>query len=91
MEGKTLLLVVYLIMNVAGLIIMWEDKQRAIHHKYRIQEKTLWLVALFGGAIGATMGMQLYRHKTKHVQFKIGFPLLAVIEFILMLYLFLKN
>ncbi|MED1469314.1 DUF1294 domain-containing protein [Neobacillus cucumis] len=90
MEGNTLLLVVYIIMNVAGLIIMWEDKQRAIHHKYRIQEKTLWLVALFGGAIGATMGMQLYRHKTKHVQFKIGFPLLAVIEFILMLYLFLK-
>ncbi|TDK61818.1 DUF1294 domain-containing protein [Bacillus salipaludis] len=77
-------------MNFTGLIIMWEDKQRAIHHKYRIQEKTLWLVALFGGAVGATMGMQLYRHKTKHVQFKIGFPLLAVIEFILMLYLFLK-
>ncbi|MGG1397825.1 DUF1294 domain-containing protein [Bacillus salipaludis] len=90
MEGNTLLLVFYIIMNVAGLIIMWEDKQRAIHHKYRIQEKTLWLVALFGGAIGATMGMQLYRHKTKHVQFKIGFPLLAVIELILMLYLFLK-
>ncbi|MED3562592.1 MULTISPECIES: DUF1294 domain-containing protein [Bacillus] len=90
MEGRTLLLVVYLILNIAGLIIMWEDKQRAIHHKYRIKEKTLWLVALFGGAVGATMGMQLYRHKTKHLQFKIGFPLLAIVEVILIFYFLIK-
>jgi uncharacterized membrane protein YsdA (DUF1294 family) len=38
------------------------------------------MVALLGGAVGATAGMQLYRHKTKHTSFKIGFPALAVIE-----------
>ncbi|WHY65927.1 DUF1294 domain-containing protein [Neobacillus sp. SuZ13] len=77
--------VAYLIMNIAGLVIMWEDKRRAKKHKYRISERTLWLVALFGGAIGATAGMQLYRHKTKHTSFKIGFPVLAVIEFVLLI------
>ncbi|MGX6442993.1 DUF1294 domain-containing protein [Neobacillus sp. K501] len=76
------------IMNVVGLAIMRIDKTRAKRHQYRISEKTLWLVAIFGGAIGATAGMQLFRHKTKHTSFKFGFPLLAIIQIIL-LYLFL--
>jgi uncharacterized membrane protein YsdA (DUF1294 family) len=49
----------------------------------------LWLIALFGGAVGTTAGMQLYRHKTKHANFKIGFPLLAVAEVILLGYFFM--
>lgn len=82
------LVLFYLIMNLVGLIIMRVDKKRAIHHQYRISEKTLWLAALLGGAVGTTIGMQLYRHKTKHLSFKIGFPLLAVIEFVLFVYFF---
>ncbi|MEH7332642.1 DUF1294 domain-containing protein [Neobacillus drentensis] len=80
-----LLVAAYFIMNIAGLVIMWEDKRRAKRHEYRIRERTLWLVALFGGAVGTTAGMQLYRHKTKHLNFKIGFPILAIIEVILLL------
>jgi len=78
-------LAAYFIMNMAGLVIMWEDKRRAKKHEYRISERTLWLVALFGGAVGTTAGMQLYRHKTKHTSFKIGFPVLAVIELVLLI------
>ena len=63
------------------------DKQRAIRHKYRISENTLWTVAIVGGAIGTTLGMRLFRHKTKHLTFKIGFPLLAILDIILYLYL----
>jgi len=73
-------------MNTSGLLIMKEDKQRAIKHQYRIKEKTLWTVALFGGAIGSTIGMKLYRHKTKHLSFKLGLPFLAIIEAILYIY-----
>lgn len=80
------IIIFYLIMNLIGLFIMKVDKNRAIHHKYRISEKTLWGTALLGGAVGTTLGMQLFRHKTKHLSFKIGFPLLAVIELILFLY-----
>ncbi len=78
----TFVFVVFIVMNVVGLFIMGEDKKRAKRHQYRISERTLWLVALFGGAIGATAGMQVYRHKTKHTQFKIGFPVLALLELI---------
>jgi uncharacterized membrane protein YsdA (DUF1294 family) len=79
---------VYIIMNLIGLFVMKIDKDRAKNHQYRISEKTLWLVALFGGAVGTTAGMQLFRHKTKHVNFKIGFPILAVAEVILLSYFF---
>ncbi len=74
------ILILFLSMNLVGLSLMGVDKKRAIKHGWRIKEKTLWLVALCGGAIGATAGMHLFQHKTKHLSFKIGFPILAVIE-----------
>lgn len=80
----------YLLMNVLGLILMGNDKRRAIKHQYRIPEKNLWFMAFFGGAVGTTVGMKFFRHKTKHTSFKIGFPLLAVIEIILFVYFCLK-
>jgi uncharacterized membrane protein YsdA (DUF1294 family) len=86
--SMTVLGVAYLLMNIIGLVIMRIDKTRAKRHQYRISEKTLWLVAIFGGAIGTTVGMKLFRHKTKHASFKFGFPLLAITQIIL-LYWFL--
>jgi uncharacterized membrane protein YsdA (DUF1294 family) len=78
----------YIIMNLIGLMVMKIDKERARKQQYRISEKTLWLIALFGGAVGTTAGMQAFRHKTKHQSFKIGFPLLAVAEVILLGYIY---
>ncbi|AZU63572.1 DUF1294 domain-containing protein [Neobacillus mesonae] len=85
MNGQTLLSAALIIMNIAGFWIMGADKRRAKMHQYRIRERTLWLVALFGGAVGSTAGMQFFRHKTKHIGFKMGFPILALIEVILFL------
>jgi len=85
LDSKLVLLMVYVIMSLIGLFIMGEDKKRAKKHQYRISERTLWLVALFGGAIGTTAGMQIYRHKTKHLAFQIGFPFLAGVELILLI------
>ncbi|MEH7274324.1 DUF1294 domain-containing protein [Neobacillus vireti] len=82
------LLAVYIIMNLIGLVVMKADKERAKKHQYRISERTLWLIAVFGGAVGTTAGMQLYRHKTKHQAFRIGFPLLAAAEIILFVYIY---
>jgi uncharacterized membrane protein YsdA (DUF1294 family) len=85
------LLSFYLIINIIGLFFMWDDKNRAIKHKYRIRERTLWLIAFFGGAVGTTVGMQVFRHKTKHLSFKLGFPFLAIAEIIMLLYLILSK
>jgi uncharacterized membrane protein YsdA (DUF1294 family) len=88
---SNIILFIFILMNMIGFFFMKVDKQRAIKHQYRIRERTLWLVALFGGAIGSTISMNTYRHKTKHLSFKVGFPLLAAIEFVLYLYLYLIN
>ncbi|WP_102274313.1 DUF1294 domain-containing protein [Cytobacillus massiliigabonensis] len=82
-----ILMIYFIIINLAGFYIMKADKTKARKNEYRISEKTLWLVALFLGATGMTFGMKAFRHKTKHLQFKLGLPVLALIEIALCLYL----
>ncbi|GIN60192.1 membrane protein [Robertmurraya siralis] len=73
--------IIYIIaINVMGLYLMYSDKKRAKKNEYRISEKTLWTVALVGGAFGMTVGMNWFRHKTKHIVFKWGFPALALLQ-----------
>ncbi|MGE7624210.1 DUF1294 domain-containing protein [Viridibacillus sp. NPDC096237] len=68
-----------LLMSAIGLILMGYDKRKAINHEWRIRERTLWLVALFGGGIGSYIGMRIFRHKTQHTSFAFGLPAIAVI------------
>ena len=77
----------FVAMNLVLLLVMGMDKSRAKQNQYRISEKTLWILALAGGAIGGTVGMQLFRHKTKHKAFLIGFPFLAIMDVILVVIL----
>jgi uncharacterized membrane protein YsdA (DUF1294 family) len=81
------------VMSVFAFILMRVDKKKAIRHENRIPEKTLWIVAIYGGAIGAYFGMMMFRHKTKHLNFRIGFTLLAIaqITFIIWAYPHLKD
>lgn len=72
---------VYLILvNLAGLILMAFDKFMAKMGKTRIPEKSLFFVALIGGSIGTWLGMQLFRHKTRHAQFVIGIPVIFILQ-----------
>lgn len=59
---------------------MYMDKQKAIHNEWRIPEKTLFLIALIGGSLGTTLGMNTFRHKTKHWYFKYGMPLILLVQ-----------
>lgn len=74
--------------NIAGLVIMFIDKQKAKRGMRRVREIELWEFALLGGALGCTIAMYLFRHKTKHFQFKFGLPLLAIIQIILIVTVF---
>jgi uncharacterized membrane protein YsdA (DUF1294 family) len=75
------ILFVYLLaVNVAAFLMMGADKKRAIQQRRRIPEKTLLLTALVGGSLGAYMGMQSFRHKTKHLKFSIGLPAMVVLH-----------
>lgn len=74
-----MLLVYMLVMNIFGLWMMYMDKEKAKKGKYRIPEERLWQIAIAGGAIGGTVGMKVFNHKTKHIKFKYGFPFLSLI------------
>ena len=56
------------------------DKYKAIHQDYRISEKTLFMIALIGGAYGAYVAMYLFHHKTRKTMFKFGVPVIVLLE-----------
>lgn len=70
----------FIVMSIVTFFIMGHDKAAAKASKRRVPERTLWKLALGGGGVGAYLGMIVYRHKTKHMSFRIGFTLLAVAQ-----------
>ena len=80
MNPRNIFFLYLLFMNLAGISSMFLDKRNSrIKGRRRTPEKTLFLIALAGGAFGSLTGMQLFRHKTRHLSFQVGMPLLAVL------------
>lgn len=77
------ILLYLLLANVAGLMVMFIDKKRAIKGAWRIPEKTLFLFSLIGGSIGTWAGMYLFHHKTKHWYFVIGMPAILIAQIVI--------
>ena len=76
------------VINLVAFVLMAADKSRAKRQgARRIPEKTLFLSALLGGSVGAILGMQLFRHKTKHWYFVWGMPLILIAQIALALWL----
>ena len=68
------------LINAAGLLLMLEDKRRARKNLWRIPERTLLGIAVLGGSIGCLLGMYTIRHKTLHLKFSAGIPLILVLQ-----------
>lgn len=76
------------VMSLWAFTAMGYDKRQSKRKGARIPEKNLWLLALIGGGIGAYLGMQIFRHKTRHTSFRVGFLMLALAYAAFILYLF---
>ena len=76
--------------NLLLFILMAIDKQKAKLRQWRISEKTLFILALIGGSIGGILGMYTFRHKTKHLKFTLGFPIIFLFQLI-SIFLFLNS
>ena len=83
------MLIYLLLINAAGFVVMLYDKYLAKNNLWRIPERTLFGIALFGGSLGCLAGMYTVRHKTRHKSFTIGIPLILIIQLALLIY-FLK-
>lgn len=75
------------LINASGFTLMLTDKRRAIKNRWRIPEKTLLLIALFGGSFGMLLGMKLFRHKTKKPVFSIGVPVILAVWIVSLIFL----
>ena len=71
-----------LLINAAAFVLMLVDKIKAKKNLWRIPEATLFLVAAIGGSIGSLIGMYTFRHKTKHIKFIVGMPLILAVQII---------
>jgi uncharacterized membrane protein YsdA (DUF1294 family) len=74
----------YLIaVNIIAFFAYGVDKWKAKRHRWRIPEATLLVLAAIGGSVGAWIGMQVFRHKTKHLKFVAGVPAIFIIQCII--------
>ena len=75
-----ILLGFYIIINIVTFIAFTIDKLKAKTNAWRIPEAQLLGLCLIGGALGGYAAMQLVRHKTKHLKFMIGVPVMFVMQ-----------
>ena len=76
-----MIVIYYLIgINLLTFLAYGLDKWKARKGKWRIPEATLILLAVFGGSVGALLGMSVFHHKTKHKKFAIGLPLILLAQ-----------
>ena len=83
------LILLYLtIINAAGFLLMLIDKQKARRGAWRIPEATLIWIAILGGSIGSLIGMYFFRHKTRHLKFVMGIPVILFAQLALLIWLY---
>lgn len=72
-----MIIAAFVLWNVLTASLMLLDKRRARKGAWRIQERTIFLVAICFGAVGIWAGMYLFRHKIRHKAFLYGIPLVV--------------
>ena len=79
------ILLYLLIVNVITFLMMGYDKHEAKKGNWRISEKTLFTLVVIGGSIGGIIGMFTFRHKTKKWYFRFGFPIILILQILVVI------
>ncbi|MFH5836079.1 DUF1294 domain-containing protein [Proteiniclasticum sp. C24MP] len=83
MMKMNFLLEYLMIMNIFSLITMYIDKNNSKRQKRRVSEAALLALGFLGGSIGLLIGMYLFRHKTRHLKFTLGIPVILLFNLLL--------
>ncbi|MBQ8642992.1 MAG: DUF1294 domain-containing protein [Clostridia bacterium] len=79
---------VYLaVVSLAAVIVTVSDKHKAKAGAWRVPEAALLLLSALGGSAAMYLTMHLIRHKTKHIKFMLGIPLIMVFQIVILLYI----
>ena len=80
MNTITVFIFYFAFVNFMGFYTMYDDKMRSKKRAWRIPETTFFTIALIGGCIGCITGMYFFHHKTKHLSFVLGLPLILMLQ-----------
>ena len=76
--------------NLVTFTVYGVDKAKARRGAWRVPEKTLFLLSLLGGSLGALLGMWAFHHKTKHWYFVWGIPLILLAQMALAVWVYVR-
>ena len=77
----------FALISIIASAVTIADKQKAKKGTWWIPEATLFWLAAFGGSAAMYLTMHLIRHKTRHIQFMLGIPIIMGFQLVLILYL----
>lgn len=90
MTMERIILIYLLVMNLMAFIAYGWDKRKARKGQWRTPESALLWMAVLGGCYGASLGMRIFRHKTKHKKFTIIVPACILAWTVLLVALYMK-
>ena len=82
--------VILVVWNAVVFAMYGLDKRKSRDGGRRVSEKALLTAAALLGGPGALLGMFVFRHKTKHLKFRIGVPLLLIVNIAVVVVLYLR-
>ncbi len=82
MNPIVIALIIYLsIISIISIIVCIYDKTAAkVAKRHRTREAVLLLLSALGGSVAMLATMLVIRHKTKHVKFMVGIPLILILQ-----------
>ena len=80
MSITTYAIIALIVWNFIIFLMYGIDKAKARKNKWRISETTLITCAFLMGSVGALLGMNVFRHKTQHLKFKLLIPLAIIVN-----------
>lgn len=81
-----IILVWFAVISIVAVIITVADKIKARRGAYRVSEAALMVVAALGGSVAMLVTMQIIRHKTRHIKFMLGIPIIILFQTIVAVY-----
>lgn len=79
------------VVNAVAFIVYGIEKYRARNAKWRIPEATLLMLAVVGGSVGAWLGMKAWHHKTRHMKFRYGVPVILLLQIVVATLLYVNH
>ena len=79
-------LIYFAFVSLISIIVTVSDKIRAKRNRWRIPESTLLIISAFGGSVAMYLTMLSIRHKTKHIKFMLGIPIIILFQIVIVVF-----